>query len=586
MPRVAIADRSKSSLRSVRRGINRTLGRLRSFSIAMPNLPGRGNRLIIAPQDLRTADPTRAAEIYGGRFAFAGKVMVCDGRSPFEMIEPSDEWGEVLLSFGWLRHLRAADSAITRANARSLVDEWIGLQRGWKGPGWQPEVLSRRILSWLTQATLILDEADEKFYRRFLRSLERQVNFLNSIARDAHNGVPRLQAYITLTYAALCMSSQQKNLRRATKHLVAELERQILPDGGHIGRNPGALIELLLDLLPLGQAFAARNLAPPPQLMNAIDRMMPMLRFFRHGDGAFALFNGMGPTPPDLVATLIAYDDAHGAPVNNAVHSGYQRLEAETTTVLMDTGRIPLLAVSSDAGAGCLSFELSAKAQRIIVNCGLPSNAKENWRDFSRSTQAHSTVTFNNDSSCRFATDGPSRRQFGVPLIAGPQQVKVERGTEQDGAIVVRASHDGYASRCNVIHQRVLTLFADGNKIDGEDMFTSTKGDVIPAKMHDEFAVRFHLHPAIKATRVADGHGAMLVLPNRDVWNFHAHEDLIELEDGVYLGGQEGPRRTFQIVIRGHARQAPRLRWSFTRQQPSGRTRGGHPRGQEPELPL
>ncbi len=93
------------------------------------------------------------------------------------MIEPSDEWGEVLLSFGWLRHLRAADSAITRANARALVDEWIGLQRGWKGPGWQPEVLSRRILSWLTQATLILDEADVRFYRRFLRSLERQVNF-------------------------------------------------------------------------------------------------------------------------------------------------------------------------------------------------------------------------------------------------------------------------------------------------------------------------------------------------------------------------------------------------------------------------
>ena len=36
---------------------------------------------------------------------------------------------------------------------------------------------------------------------------------------------------------------------------------------------------------------------PPPALLNAIDRMMPMLRFFRHGDGNFALFNGMGPTP-------------------------------------------------------------------------------------------------------------------------------------------------------------------------------------------------------------------------------------------------------------------------------------------------
>ena len=40
-------------------------------------------RLLIAPQDLRTGDPTLASEIYAGRFAFAGKVVATDGRSPF-----------------------------------------------------------------------------------------------------------------------------------------------------------------------------------------------------------------------------------------------------------------------------------------------------------------------------------------------------------------------------------------------------------------------------------------------------------------------------------------------------------------------
>ena len=54
--------------------------------------------------------------------------------------------------------------------------------------------------------------------------------------------------------------------------------------------------------------------------------MMPMLRFFRHGDGNFALFNGMGPTAADLMATILAYDDARGEPVTNAPHSGYQRI--------------------------------------------------------------------------------------------------------------------------------------------------------------------------------------------------------------------------------------------------------------------
>ena len=98
--------------------------------------------------------------------------------------------------------------------------------------------------------------------------------------------MPRLQVLIALCYASLCLANQARTIRTATRKLSDELRRQILPDGGHVSRNPGALIELLIDLLPLRQTFAARNIAPPPALLNAIDRMMPMLRFFRHGDGS------------------------------------------------------------------------------------------------------------------------------------------------------------------------------------------------------------------------------------------------------------------------------------------------------------
>ena len=119
------------------------------------------DRLVIAPQDLRTADATRASEIYAGRFAFAGKVVICDGRSPFEMTPPSDEWAVALLGFGWLRHLRAAESGITRANARALVDEWITLQGAWHPVAWRPDVVARRIISWLSQAPLVLHDADD-----------------------------------------------------------------------------------------------------------------------------------------------------------------------------------------------------------------------------------------------------------------------------------------------------------------------------------------------------------------------------------------------------------------------------------------
>ncbi|MFL5156753.1 MAG: heparinase, partial [Microvirga sp.] len=82
-------------------------------------------RLLFAPQDLRTADPTIATDIYSGFFAFAGRAVTTSGRSPFAFVPPSRAWGQALYGFGWLRHLRAAGTALAQANARSLVDEFV-----------------------------------------------------------------------------------------------------------------------------------------------------------------------------------------------------------------------------------------------------------------------------------------------------------------------------------------------------------------------------------------------------------------------------------------------------------------------------
>jgi uncharacterized heparinase superfamily protein len=546
--------------------------------------PATTDRLLMAPKDLRTADPTRASEIYSGRFAFAGKVVICDGRSPFEMEPPSEEWAESLFGFGWLRHLRAAESAITRANARALVDEWITLQSLGDPVAWRTDVVARRIISWLTQAPLVLHEVDTKFYRRFLRNLTRQVRYLRGTLGSARDGLPRLQGIIALTYASLCMKGQMRNAKSATRRLVHELERQILPDGGHISRNPGVLIELLLDLLPLRQAYASNNIPPPPAVLNAIDRMMPMLRFFRHGDGNFALFNGMGPTSADLLAAVLYYDDARGTPVANAPHSGYQRLQAATTVMLADTGVPPRIGVSQEAHAGCLSFELSSKQHRIVVNCGMPATNRASWRHVARGTAAHSTVTVNEAGACRFLAGRWLRRLLGTPIIAGPSEVPVAREERTDG-VVLRASHDGYADMFGILHQRTWRLSPDGRSLDGEDVFAPASGEKLQGGGRDEFAVRFHLHPAVKASRLTDGHGAMLMLPNREAWTLEAYEDPVTLEESVFLAGSEGPRRAVQLVIHGRARKVPRVRWTFTQVDPAAPT-ARRDAAREPELPL
>jgi uncharacterized heparinase superfamily protein len=491
-----------------------------------------------------------------------------------------------LLGFGWLRHLRAADTALTRANARSLVDDWISNPSHKRPIARRADVLARRVISLLSQAPLVLGDTDGKFYRRYLRGLAREIRYLRYTMVDIADGVPRLQMLVALCYASLCLANQARHIRGATRKLADELQRQILPDGGHISRNPGALIELLIDLLPLRQTFAARNIAPPPALLNAIDRMMPMLRFFRHGDGSFAMFNGMSSTPSDLLATLLAYDDAHGAPMASMPHTGFQRFDADAMTVIMDTGPPPPPNVSQDAHAGCLSFEFSSGPSRIVINCGMPSTGRDNWRSFARSTAAHSTLTYHDTSSCQFVELSAMKRLLqGAPVVSGPVNVESYREAVANG-VLLTASHDGYVARFGLVHRRVLMVAPDGSRLDGEDTLSPAPGARIK-KGETDYALRFHLHPAVKASRLSDGRGVMLVLPNRDAWTFEALDDNVDLEDSVFLAGNDGPRRTAQIVIRQDSRNAPSIRWSFARSTASAAavTARRSARG-EPELPL
>ena len=564
------------------------VARASGSTVALSRLwPGRADRLIIAPHDLRTADATRAAEVYAGRFVFAGKIVTCHGRSIFELEPPSEDWEVSLLGFGWLRHLRAADTALTRANARSLVDDWISNPANQKRAiGRRADVLSRRVISLLSQAPLVLGDTDSKFYRKYLRGLTREIRYLRYTMLDIPDGVPRLQVLIALCYAALCLANQAKQIRGASRKLSDELQRQILPDGGHISRNPGALIELLIDLLPLRQTFAARNIAPPPALLNAIDRMMPMLRFFRHGDGSVALFNGMSGTPSDLIATLLAYDDTHGAPMASMPHTGFQRLDAGQMTVIIDTGPPPPPNVSEDAHAGCLSFEMSSGTSRIVINCGMPSTGRDNWRSFARSTAAHSTLTCHDTSSCQFVEMSTMKRLLqGAPIVAGPQNVENFREVVSNGELLT-TSHDGYVQRFGLIHRRVLMASPDGTRLDGEDTISPAPNARVRNNETD-YALRFHLHPSVKANRLTDARGVMLVLPNRDVWTFEALDDKVDLEDSVFLAGTDGPRRTAQIVIRQDTRHASSIRWSFTRSSTSpSATNARRNARREPELPL
>jgi uncharacterized heparinase superfamily protein len=540
-------------------------GRVRLGPVYRWRFTGRTpERILIAPPDLRLADPQIAHEIYHCRFPLAGSLVDTEGASPFDIERVSRRWRLALHSFGWLRHMHEAGTELAAANARALVADWIaGDGRSIGGPAWDAGVTARRIVAWLQHSAIVLQGADYPFYRAFLKSLAIQIRYLRTLAPEMADGEDRLRARIALAFAVLSLPSPPAARRGAAKQLSAELDRQILPDGGHVSRNPETVLELLADLLPLRHTYSNQGEAPPQALIGAVERMLPALRFFRHQDGTLARFNGMGATSHDRIAAILRHDDTGGAPLTNAPHSGYQRLAMGGVTVIADTGTPPAPEVSHHAQAGCLSFELSSGKSHFVVNCGVDAYGAEEFRPLARSTAAHSTATLNDTSSARVALPQAFCGLVGTPLIEGPRNV-VCRRFDTDGIHAFVARHDGYVPRFGLYHEREMALSAKGDVLEGIDRIFRKGGEVALPDSRDHVDLRFHLHPDVTLFENSR-HGLVLAGPDGERWEFSCEELAPQVEDSLFFAGVAGPRRSRQIVFAYRASEHPEIHWRFLR---------------------
>jgi len=514
-------------------------------------------KLLIAPQDLRTADPTHASEIYAGHLKLAGKLLETHGRSPFEIEPPSEAFAVELHGFSWLRHLAAADSALSKANARALVGDWIAAERAAPSAvARRPDVAARRMISWLSQTPLLLDGADAAFYRAFVKALAGDAGRLRRARGAAPATELKLLIQLALTHYALASAEADAELRDAAAQLCALLETQVLSDGGHVSRNPQVLVDLLLDLLPLKLAFLWRRIQTPQPIVAAIDRMMPMLRMMRHADGAIALFNGMGATGADTLAAILAQDDVLAPAPGNAPYAGYQRLERAGAVLILDAAPAPKPPLAAKAHAAPCAFEFSADGARIVVNCGAPPAHRPELAPYARLTAAHSTLVVADETIGRFVRTKAMRAILGGQFIGGARAVSLSRADAAEGGII-ELEHDGWRRR-GLVHARKLALAADGRALEGEDALRRVKG-----RRDAPFVLRFHLHPQTRAAAAADGLSIDIALPTRGLWRFEAGGAPAQLEETIIFASTEGLRRSQQIVVHGDTASRAAIDWSF-----------------------
>jgi uncharacterized heparinase superfamily protein len=508
----------------------------------------RPQRLLFVPKETSPGDSERGGVLMLGEFRFAGQAV----REPAPIWRPSgvsEDWLAEMHGFGWLNDLRAVGGDAARQKARALLSDWIETQTRWRASTWRPDVLANRLANWLAAAEFIFAGYEGKLWGQYLDSLARQARHLRRVEPLVDPGVMRLTVLKGLVYVSLGLDAELRRLGRWLTQLAIEADRQIAADGGHVSRSPAVTLEVFRLLVDVRAALRDANSHVPEALQNAIDRVAPMIRFFRHGDGGLCLFNDTNEGQPWLIDVLLTRSDARGKPLTEAPHSGFQRLTASRTLVVMDTGTPAPPFYDEHTHAGTLSFEMSVGKERLIVNCGAHAGANPAWQQAQRATAAHSTLAVEDANSSDILAGNLIGRR--------PTRVAVER-KEADGNVWVEASHDGYVNPFGLVHKRRVYLASGGNDVRGED--------TLAGQGNRRFAVRFHLHPTVKASMVQDGSSILLQTPAGGGWRARVSGGVTSLQESVYLGARGERKRTEQIIVTGATRDGQaQVKWAFTR---------------------
>lgn len=551
---------------AVERGFDTLAILLRQTWLYRQTLTGPvADRIHAYTDDHRVRVLQEADALMRGRFRLAGHAVDIRQGSIFDQPAPSADFAAALHGFDWLRHLEAAGGDLAREFALKLTQHWLNRNARYAVPAWLPEVTAERFINLFSHGGFFLGELDAAWRRKFFTSLRDQAIMLARSLPELPDGLPRFKCATALALTGLCLADERiaaNGLRR----LSGELKRQILPDGGHVSRSPGQLLDVVRLLTMVGQALARTGREGEPVIDQALDRMFLLLRFFRLGDGALAVFGGGAEDDARIIAALLAQDQRRDQRVTHLPEFGFYRLALGRGIVLFDAGAPPQGAFSTAAHAGCLSFEMSAGAHRLVVNCGASPGGDPNWQRALRSTPAHSTLTLNERSQATVLGEGLLASLLGPRLSGGPADVETRR-LESAHGLSVEASHDAYVAEFGLVHQRRMTLSRGGFTLTGADRMISVASHPATAARDVRnglpFAIRFHIHPDVRLSMAQGGSSVIIKLPNGEGWRFRCGGGDLSIEESIYFGGGSS-RRAEQLVLKGAVKsQASETAWVF-----------------------
>ena len=503
------------------------------------------DRVLFQPQDPRPADKEIAQSLARGRLAIGSSAVDCEGDLDriWDLSENNSAMSTYLQEFSWLRHLNGLGKQGTPI-ARKLTSAWLNRYEKWSADEWRPYFVSERLVQICAHHPLIMSGGDALWRSRVLNSMARQTRHLARSAHRSASGFDRLMTSLGLAIAGHCLPGCESAAERGIEMTRRELRLQLRPDGSHLSRNPSRQLKLALRMQMLVNAIEGRGLQPPPYLRHMLIRVSAMAMFFRCGDGHLAVFNGGYEDCARTIVQVQKSVDPEVSSTDFARHSGFQKLIAARSVLIVDGGDDN---ASKTSFRGTGSFHFSSGRSRIVTNCGNGAHRSDEWRSAMHKREAHSAI------SCREA----SSIEFG--------QITKSRAENTSGHLFEIEREIFTARTDNAKYTRRFFLNSNGSELLGEEIL-----EECPSELVEEICWRFHLHPGVRASVARDQKSAILLLPNKEGWRFKSSCTSIHLEKTAYCGDGAAPVSSEQLVLRAKLVAKPMIskisvKWGFRR---------------------
>jgi uncharacterized heparinase superfamily protein len=522
---------------------------------------------------LATVNNTLPGNRAAGTAIRAGHFLVHGAKTPVAQVDyagaqrVTPPLEKVVHSFSWLTDLEACAPREQGAPvAERILTAWLlanpkpparpggasGNKPGKGGPAWSVGNTGARLANWLAHAPLILS-GDKALRLRTLAHITATARWLDRHVTHAEDGLAEVAGWVGIVAAGLLLPDGRPRRLYGEAGLIKALGELMGDDGGVLSRSPLAQMEAIALLVRLRNCYHATRRDPPTSIERVVELLVPPLLALTHGDGGLGSWQGGWAVSAEDVEGLVRASGVRTRPLRDVRQWGYQRVVAHKSVLQFDTAPPPMPAHARFGCASTLAFELSHGSHRLIVNCGgaasggglVPVRLEQGLR----ATAAHSTMTLDDANSTAIL--------IGGMIGSGVTEVALDRKTlpQEGGTTATRldASHNGYATRYGLTHQRILLLRDDGTELRGEDLLVPSgrKGK----RGMVAFAIRFHLGPEVEVGLADDGRGAGLSLPDGSYWQFRcaAEGSEVTVEDSLWVDGQGRPQATQQLVVQGMA---------------------------------